>query len=345
MHPLLYPRILRPAFFRLPAERAHDLAMSLLTRASSNPALLRMLPTPPRSVVGPYACAGLEFPNRIGLAAGFDKNGVALPAWDRLGFGFIELGTVTARAQPGNPRPRIFRYRRQKALINRLGFNNLGADAVVRILARHREAGRWPKAKVGINLGKSKVTPLEEATADYLYSLERLHRFADYLVLNVSSPNTPDLRKLQHGDALGELLFAVQNHGLQQAEPKPVFLKIAPDLSPEELRAITQTAADSRITGLIATNTTLDHRGISGSRDEAGGLSGAPLRNLAEAVLGQLRAMTSLPIMGVGGILNAEDGERRFQAGASLLQVYTGLIYRGPALLHELLVVERLHRE
>lgn len=343
MHSRLYPTLLRPGLFRLPPEQAHDLVMTMLARASRHRALLRLLPAPPAALAGPVTVAGLPFPNRIGLAAGFDKNGVALPAWERLGFGFAEIGTITAKAQPGNPRPRIFRYPKNQALINRLGFNNLGADQVAAILARHRQQG-WPRIVVGINLGKSKTTPLEEAVDDYLYSLERLHRFADYLVLNVSSPNTPNLRSLQHGEALRALLSAVQNHALQQSSPRPVFLKIAPDLNETALSEILETASAAKISGLIATNTTLDHNAVAGAGDETGGLSGAPLKEKAEAVLNFLRQHSDLPLIGVGGIMNGDDVRERFAAGADLLQIYTGFVYGGPPLLSELLLSERQHR-
>jgi dihydroorotate dehydrogenase len=286
---------------------------------------------PPRK---PVSLFGLNFPNPIGLAAGFDKNGVALPAWAALGFGFVEVGTVTAQPQPGNPRPRIFRYPKQQALINRLGFNNDGADAVAERLRRLRASGRWPSIPIGINIGKSKVTPLEDAAADYLYSFRQLREFADYIVLNVSSPNTPGLRALQEHDALAQLLRAVREEN--RRSPKPVLLKIAPDLSAVDVDQIVTTCEQQEISGLIATNTTLDHSAIPSEADEAGGLSGAPVREVATNFIRAIKQRTQLPIIGVGGIMTAQDAREKFDAGASLVQVYTGYIYRGPGLLREI---------
>ena len=227
----LYRRLLRPLLFLLDPETAHDLAMATLRAMSGNSVLLRMLRRfqPPAD---PVTVFGITFPNRIGLAAGFDKNGVALPAWAALGFGFIEIGTVTARPQSGNPKPRIFRFPKQEALINRLGFNNDGADMVANRLRRLQEDGLWPAVPVGINIGKSRVTELEEATADYLQSFRRLQSFADYIVLNVSSPNTPGLRSLQQTESLSELLRAI---GAENRAGKPILVKIAPDLTDAEL--------------------------------------------------------------------------------------------------------------
>ncbi|MFL6590600.1 MAG: quinone-dependent dihydroorotate dehydrogenase, partial [Chthoniobacterales bacterium] len=276
-HDWLYQRLVRPIAFSLSAETAHHAAIRSLSMVSSRPALLHILerfqPAP-----RPTTVFGLSFPNPVGLAAGFDKNGVALPAWAALGFGFIEIGTVTAKAQPGNPKPRIFRYPEQQALINRLGFNNDGADVISQRLRGLRESGRWPVVPVGINLGKSKATPIEEAVDDYLYSYRLLAPFADYVVLNVSSPNTPGLRSLQEHDALEQLLRAVYS---ENGTRKPVLVKIAPDLSLAELDQIVGTAEQNGVAGIIATNTTLDHSAIPQQRDEAGGLSGRPLRNKA----------------------------------------------------------------
>src|SRR5207302_5206168 len=224
----------------------------------------------------PKTVFGLTFRNPIGLAAGFDKNGVALPAWAALGFGFIEIGTVTAKPQPGNPKPRIFRFAGQDALINRLGFNNDGADTIAQRLRKLRESGRWPAVPVGINIGKSKITPIEEAASDYVYSFQRLHPFADYIALNVSSPNTPDLRSLQRREQLSILLRAIREEN--RDAKKPIIVKIAPDLSPSDLDEIIATCEEHEVAGIIATNTTLDHSSISTPRDQIGGLSGAPLR-------------------------------------------------------------------
>ncbi len=329
----LYQGIVRPIAFSLSAEAAHHAAIRSLATASSQPALLRMLERfkPPDA---PTNLFGLTFPNPVGLAAGFDKNGVALPAWAALGFGFIEIGTVTARAQPGNPKPRIFRYPEQQALINRLGFNNDGADAISERLRTLRESGRWPAVPVGINLGKSKVTPLEQAVDDYLYSYRLLAPFADYVVLNVSSPNTPGLRSLQDRDALEQLLRAVS---AENAARKPVLVKIAPDLSVAELEQIVGTAEQNAVAGIIATNTTLDHSAIPRQRDEAGGLSGRPLRNKATELVRAITARSKLPVIASGGVVDAESAREKIEAGAALVQVYTGYVYRGPGLLREII--------
>ncbi len=328
----VYERFLRPLLFLLEAEQAHHFGIGFLKLASSLPPLLAVLRRfqPPSK---PVSVFGLDFPNPIGLAAGFDKNGVALPAWEALGFGFIEIGTVTAKAQPGNPKPRIFRYPEQEALVNRLGFNNDGADIVAARLSRLRASGRWPKIPVGINLGKSKVTPLDQAAEDYLHSFRRLRRFADYIVINVSSPNTPGLRALQGNDSLGPLLGRLREEN--RGETKPLLLKISPDLGEAELAQIIATCEREEIAGIIATNTTLDHA-VLGARDEAGGLSGAPLRARATDFVRAIKARTELPVIGVGGIMKGDDAREKMAAGASLVQLYTGYIYRGPAFLREI---------
>jgi dihydroorotate dehydrogenase len=326
-----YELLVRPLLFSMPPEMAHHLAIRSLNLAG------RFLPR--GSVLAkPRTLFGLTFPHPLGLAAGFDKNGVALPAWEALGFGFIEIGTVTARAQPGNPRPRIFRLPQQEALINRLGFNNDGADVVAERLLRLREKGHWPRVPVGINIGKSKITPLEKAAEDYLYSFRRLSPFADYLVLNVSSPNTPGLRSLQETVALAALLRVIgeENHTAQ----KPLLVKLAPDLAPEELKQLIAVCEERSVAGLIATNTTIDHRSVPAALDEVGGLSGKPLREKSTAVIRALRALTKLPIIGSGGIFDAASAREKIAAGADLLQIYTGYIYRGPSLIRE--IVEAL---
>ncbi len=328
-----YERLVRPLLFSLDAEAAHHLAIALLRGASHVDLALRALqsfqPAPK-----PKTVFGLTFRNPIGLAAGLDKNGVALPAWEALGFGFIEIGTVTAKPQPGNPRPRIFRYPKQDALINRLGFNNDGANAIATRLRKLREGGRWPGVPIGINIGKSKATPLEEANADYIYSFRRLRDFADYFVLNVSSPNTPGLRSLQTEEALVSLLRAVAEENI--AAPKPVLLKIAPDLSHEDLDQILRACEGNGIAGIIATNTTLDHTAIASASDHPGGLSGAPLRLKATGIVRYLRSRTALPIIGVGGIMGASDAREMLSAGAQLIQIYTGLVYGGPGVVRDL---------
>jgi dihydroorotate dehydrogenase len=328
-----YERFVRPLLFSLSAEAAHDLAIRNLRFASSRPAILRVLerfkpPSKPKTVFG------LTFLNPIGLAAGFDKNGVAIPAWAALGFGFVEIGTVTAQAQPGNPKPRIFRYPEQDALINRLGFNNDGAEVVAARLRKLRESGRWPAIPVGINIGKSKITPINEAVSDYLYSFRLLAPLADYVVLNVSSPNTPGLRSLQEHDALEQLLLAIRAEN--QETRKPVLLKIAPDLSIPELEQIIATSEQNGIAGMIATNTTIDHSSIPASRHQTGGLSGRPLRERSTEFVRAITARTRLPVIASGGVFDAESAREKLEAGAQLLQVYTGYVYRGPGLLREI---------
>lgn len=328
-----YERFVRPLLFLFDPETAHHLAIAMLRRSSHADLALKVLKAfQPRPK--PKTIFGLNFPNPVGLAAGFDKNGVALPAWEALGFGFIEIGTVTAKSQPGNPKPRIFRYPKDQALINRLGFNNDGADVVAARLRRLRESGRWPRIPVGINLGKSKVTPLEEAAADYRYSFQRLHPFADYVALNVSSPNTPGLRTLQARGSLSILLQAIRDEN--QAAQKPIIIKIAPDLQADELEEVIATCEENQVAGIIATNTTLDHSAIPSNQDEAGGLSGLPLREKSTALVRAITARSTIPVIASGGIFDAESAREKLAAGAHLLQVYTGYIYRGPSLLREI---------
>jgi dihydroorotate dehydrogenase len=329
-----YELFVRPLLFSLDAETAHHLTMRLLGRMSRFDVALRALrvfqPTPK-----PITLLGLTFPNPIGLAAGLDKNGVALPAWAALGFGFVEVGTVTAKAQPGNPKPRIFRLPEQQALINRLGFNNDGADAIAHRLAALRESRRWPAVPVGINIGKSRVTPLEQATDDYLYSFRTLRDFADYITLNISSPNTPGLRELQEPEKLSELLSAIGNEA--GTASKPLVVKISPDLSGIELKAILAVCEENGVSGIIATNTTLDHSSIPPQANQEGGLSGAPLRDKSTALVRKIAARSTIPVIASGGICDAESAREKFQAGAQLIQLYTGLVYRGPQLLREIM--------
>lgn len=328
-----YRSFVRPILFSLSAEAAHNLAIRNLRAASVLPSVLRALERfkpPPK----PKTVFGLTFPNPVGLAAGFDKNGVAIPAWAALGFGFVEIGTVTAKAQPGNPKPRIFRYPEQGALINRLGFNNDGADVVAGRLRKLRESGGWPEVPVGINIGKSKIAPIEEAVSDYIYSFRLLAPLADYVVLNVSSPNTPGLRSLQEQDALEQLVRAIRDEN--QKLRKPVLVKIAPDLSLPELEQVIATAEENGVAGIIATNTTLDHSAIPPSRDQTGGLSGRPLREKSTEFVRAINARSHLPVIASGGIFDPESAREKLEAGAQLLQVYTGYVYRGPGLLREI---------
>ena len=329
----IYQRLVRPLLFSLSAESAHNIAIRNLRAASNWPAALHQLKRfqPPLKLTTVF---GLTFPNPVGLAAGFDKNGVAIPAWAALGFGFIEVGTVTAKPQTGNPKPRIFRYPEQQALINRLGFNNDGADVVAARLRALRESGCWPAIPIGINLGKSKITPIEQAVDDYLYSFRLLAPLADYVVLNVSSPNTPGLRSLQEHNALEQLLGAIRREN--ERAPKPVLLKIAPDLSRDDLDQIITTSEQNGIAGIVATNTTLDHSAIPNSLDQNGGLSGRPLLERSTEFVRAIRARSQLSIIASGGIFDAASAREKLVAGAQLLQVYTGYVYRGPALLREI---------
>jgi dihydroorotate dehydrogenase len=333
----LYERLLRPLLFSLDPESAHILTIELLRGASHLSLALRVLRSfqPPSQ---PKTLFGLTFPNPVGLAAGLDKNGVALPAWAALGFGFIEVGTVTAKAQPGNSKPRIFRLPEQQALINRLGFNNDGADAIAQRLRKLRERGRWPAVPVGINIGKSRATPLEQATEDYLYSFRLLRDFADYIAVNVSSPNTPGLRDLQEPGALSPLLAAIRAEAGRAG--KPIVVKISPDLSLSELESILAVCEQYGAGGIIATNTTLDHSSVPPQLDKQGGLSGAPLRARSTALVREIVARSTIPVIASGGICDAESAQEKFQAGAQLVQLYTGFVYRGPGLIRE--VVEKL---
>lgn len=328
-----YERFVRPLLFSLDAETAHHLTVRLLSHASHLDPALRVLGSS-QSSSKPKIVFGVKFTNPIGLAAGLDKNGVALPAWAALGFGFIEIGTVTAKAQPGNPKPRIFRLPEHQALINRLGFNNDGADAIAKRLAALRVSGRWPAAPVGINIGKSRATPLEHATDDYLYSFRMLREFADYITLNVSSPNTPGLRDLQEPERLSELLQAIGKEA--GINPKPLIVKISPDVSTVELKAILAVCEENGVSGIIATNTTLDHSSIPPQLDQTGGLSGAPLRNKSTALVREIAAQSTIPVIASGGIFDADSAVEKFQAGAQLIQLYTGFVYRGPQLLREI---------
>jgi len=328
-----YERFVRPLLFSLDAETAHQLAVRLLCGASHFNVALRALKSfqPPSN---PKTVFGINFSNPIGLAAGLDKNGVALRAWAALGFGFVEIGTVTAKAQLGNPKPRIFRLPAQQALINRLGFNNDGADAIADRLRILRNSKRWPTVPVGINIGKSRATPLEQATDDYLYSFRLLREFADYITLNVSSPNTPGLRELQEPQKLSELL---QMFGKEAgAAPKPVVVKISPDISAAELEGILAVCEEHQVAGIIATNTTLDHSSIPSQLDQEGGLSGSPLQEKSTASVREIAARSTIPVIASGGICDAASAREKFQAGAQLIQLYTGFVYRGPGLLREI---------
>ena len=334
---MIYRSLVRPLLFSLPAETAHELALhslsfvpaSLLARRFSNPTL-------------EIERFGLSFPNPVGLAAGFDKNGIALKPLAALGFGFIEAGTVTYHPQPGNPRPRLFRLREDQALINRAGFNNDGAAAFAERVARAR-----PDCVLGVSIGKSKVTPLEKANEDYLASFELVYQVADYIAVNVSSPNTPKLRELQQAEQLSSLLAALRARGreLQRQFNKtvPLLVKLSPDLERDELQTIVEVIQRHSIDGIIATNTTIsrDNLRTDANRVTAcgeGGLSGRPLRNRATKMIAELHELTGgrMPLIGVGGIFNAADAWEKISAGASLVQLYTGFIYQGPHVAREI---------
>ena len=312
-------------------EQVHEMAIGVLETLSQLRWLLDVVPRPDDQRLN-REVFGVRFPNPIGLAAGFDKNARALPAWEALGFGFIEIGTITAQGQAGNPRPRIFRVPEQNALINRLGFNNEGVEKIALRLEQFLRSSAWPKIPVGINIGKSKIVPLEEAATDYVRSFQRLQRLGDYFVLNVSSPNTPDLRKLQEKTAIGELFKAIQ----QQNQGKPLLVKIAPDLTLEQVDHILALATKYQLAGVVATNTTIDQQTIPDNKRQSGGLSGRPLRPRSLEILRHIKKHSPLPVISVGGIMSEDDAKERFDAGAELVQIYTGLVYRGPRLVREI---------
>jgi dihydroorotate dehydrogenase len=336
----------RPFLFGLDAERAHGLglkALDLAYRSGTTGALAR-----PRSPM-PTKALGLTFPNPVGLAAGLDKNGEHIDALLALGFGSIEIGTVTPRPQPGNPKPRMFRLRGDEALINRLGFNNAGVDALVRNVARARRKD----GVLGINIGKNKDTPNEDAASDYLYCMERVYALADYITVNISSPNTAGLRELQEEQSLrrlvGTLREAQERLAAQHRKRVPVLVKVAPDLSDSDIDAAARVLADLGVDGVVATNTTVARTGLHGHRhaNETGGLSGAPLMGQSTLVLRRLRTRLpeSIPLVGVGGILSGADAVAKMAAGAGLVQLYTGLVYRGPELIGECIDAMRRRKE
>ena len=328
--------LLRPLLFRLDPERAHRISLGLL-RGTGELALARACL---RSVYCVEHASlvteafGVRFPNPVGLAAGYDKDGVALRGLAALGFGHIEIGTVTLRPQPGNPTPRIHRFPAQRALVNSMGFPNAGLEAMRVELLR---ASMWTsrKARIGINIGKGRDTPLEEAAEEYVVMLERVHEHADYVVLNVSSPNTPGLRRLQDKSFLRQLLGSVCSRRDSLARRVPLLVKIAPDLEPAQLDDVLEAIEHTGVDGLIATNTTLEREGLPGAAANLpGGTSGEPLRHTSTEIIRYAAQRTEgrLPIIGVGGIATAEDAIEKLQAGAHMVQVYTGLVYQGPAI-------------
>jgi len=338
-----YRQWARPVLFRLgdgDAETAHHRTLTWLAALGQRPAALAAVRQLLGRGISPRTVFGVDFPNAVGLAAGVDKNGVAVRAWPALGFGFAELGTVTAHPQPGNPTPRLFRLPASGAVINRMGFNNDGAAAMARRLAEAGQVG----IPIGVSLGKSKITPVDEAVGDYLASLRLVHDHADYIAVNVSSPNTPGLRSLQDRGPLDELLAALTSEAAALAgghgRPVPILVKIAPDLTDNAIAEVLQVCADRSVSGVIAVNTTLSRSGLlpadllTGA--EPGGLSGRPLAARALEVVRFVRSQTALPIIGVGGIGSATTGLAMLDAGADLLQLYTGFIYRGPGLVADL---------
>ncbi len=336
----------RPFLFAFDAERAHGLGLASM-EAAYRSGLNPLLASAPKPL--PTKAFGLTFQNPVGLAAGLDKNGAHIDALMALGFGFIEIGTTTPRAQPGNPKPRMFRLPEQQAIINRLGFNNEGVDALVRNVGRARRN----RALLGINIGKNKDTPNESAESDYLFCLERVYPLADYITVNISSPNTAGLRELQEEQALrrlvGSLREAQEKLGAQHGKRVPMLVKIAPDLSDGDIEAAGRVLGDLQVDGVIAGNTTISRDGVEGARfaAEVGGLSGAPLMGKSTAVLRMLRTRLpeAIPLVGVGGILHGADAATKQAAGATLMQFYTGLIYRGPALIGECVDALRRRKE
>jgi dihydroorotate dehydrogenase len=336
----------RPFLFTLDAERAHRAGLRALEAAyrTGTSGLLTRRPKPM-----PTRVFGLEFPNPVGLAAGLDKNGAHIDALLALGFGFVEIGTITPRPQAGNPQPRMFRLPQHKAVINRLGFNNLGVDALVRNVQRARRKG----GLLGINIGKNKDTPNASAADDYLFCMERVYPLADYITVNISSPNTAGLRELQEEQALrqliGTLREAQEKFGAQHGKRVPMLVKVAPDLSDEDIDAVCRVLSDLSVDGVIATNTTVDRSLVHSHRHagQAGGLSGAPLLAQSTLVLRRMRARLpdGIPIIGVGGITSGADAVAKMSAGAALTQVYSGLIYQGPSLVYDCVEAIRRRRE
>ncbi|MFD1709461.1 quinone-dependent dihydroorotate dehydrogenase [Ottowia sp. GY511] len=336
----------RPFLFNLDPEAAHEMTIDALARGAGTPLQWAWCGA---RVDDPVIVAGLHFPNRVGLAAGLDKNARAIDGFAGMGFGFVEVGTVTPLAQPGNPKPRMFRLPQAHALINRMGFNNDGLDAFVRNVrnsrfhSRSRSSGKGQRMILGLNIGKNATTPIERATDDYLIGLAGVYPHADYVTVNISSPNTKNLRDLQSDAALDALLGALKSRQRELADEHrrqvPLFLKIAPDLDASQVQAIADALRRHAIDGVIATNTTLSREAVQGMRhaDEAGGLSGAPVREASNRVVSELRAALGegFPIIGVGGVMSGADAVAKIDAGADLVQIYTGLIYRGPALVQE----------
>lgn len=340
----IYQSLLKPILFRSEPETVHHRTLSALSYLSQSPALCQMLEDILQTPKLPTQAMGLQFPNPIGLAAGMDKNGVAIDAWSALGFGFTEIGGITQHPQPGNPQPRLFRAPETQAIINRMGFNNDGADTVVKRLQNNKPKRIVP---LGVNLGKSKRTPLEEAYLDFADSFQKLWAYADFFVVNVSSPNTPGLRKLQDKDSLRTILetldaanLELKNKGGSSAQLKPILVKIAPDLSLTAIDDVIDLVLQYKLSGVVATNTTLSRPSEENTKpphvyNETGGLSGKPLRKLSTEIVRHIAEQTTgkLTIVGVGGIDDAASAWEKITAGATLCQVYSGLVFKGPELI------------
>ena len=331
----LYP-LAKPFLFQLDAETAHDITLKSLKWAEKS-GVLSLYPKAPICV--PRQVMGITFPNAVGLAAGLDKNGAVIDGMSKLGFGFVEVGTVTPRAQPGNAKPRLFRVKEAQGIINRFGFNNLGVDNLI----NNVKAAQY-KGVLGINIGKNADTPIENAGDDYLIGMRKVYAHASYITVNISSPNTKNLRALQEKEALSSLLASLKLEQTKLAQQHgkyvPITLKIAPDLTPEQVIEIADLLMQHQIDGVIATNTTLSRDAVKGmpNSEQIGGLSGSPVRDSSTIVIQQLskQLQGSLPIIGVGGILSGSDAVEKIAAGASLVQIYSGLIYKGPKLVHNI---------
>ena len=329
-------KLFRPLLFKLDPETAHHLTLQLMRLGGIQPirSILQQMYTAPKN---PVEAFGLTFKNPVGLAAGYDKDGVAIRGLSALGFGHIEVGTVTPRPQPGNPKPRIFRLVEDEAVINRMGFPGKGAD----FASRQLSAVSRPRSTVlGLNLGKNKDTPLEEAASDYITLMRTFAPLADYLAINISSPNTVGLRRLQGREMLETLLEEIKQSRITHRFSTPMLVKLAPDLSDEELEDAIGVILDKNMDGIIATNTTLAREGLrSKHREETGGLSGSPLKVRSEAILEKIvrRVSGEVPVISVGGIMSPTDAKRRLDMGATLVQIYTGLIYRGPGIVKSII--------
>ena len=338
----MYQTLLKPFFFLFAPERAHHLTLALFKIALALPGVGALMGRlfRYRHPKLRQQLFGLAFENPVGLAAGFDKDGKHYRSMAKLGFGFLELGTVTPRPQPGNPKPRLFRLPKDEALINRLGFNNDGVEALVQ---RLKQYGKPEGVLIGGNIGKNKTTPNDQAAEDYRICFRALHPYVDYFVVNVSSPNTPNLRDLQEKEPLSSLLRGLQEINRAEAQPKPILLKIAPDLTDGQLDDILDIVQDTQIDGIIATNTTISREGLATAEEEvkscgAGGLSGQPVKKRSTEVIRYLSEKSggSLPIIGVGGVAQASDALEKLQAGAVLVQLYTGLVYEGPGVVRRI---------